>query len=415
VRRMLVVLLLVAGCTAPAAAAHHKPNHHKPGHGGPTTTTTVPTTTTTTPPTGCGGTMAVTVARAQTTSTAGPITITQGGTYAGFYRSDNPAVPAVTVQTTELVELDHACIEHAGLGIYASWTNAKLYVHDSTFQKLPTAGGAAFPGHRAIYAYAVTTLNVDNNLFIDGDGVYWQAETVSPTQGRFNRNVVVNVGRYLPDSLVNAFQTNKVTVGGLEVAWNKVTNTPLQSDIEDTFNFFESNGTSGAPFDVHHNLIDGGFPPTLGPGNYNGVGVVLGDDLGSYQRAHHNTIVQYVNAGVSIPAGTNLELDNNVVVNSGLINGVATGPDYGNGLTFWDGLEPGVPTNSSVHDNVVGYMRLDGTLVRSDYFTPRCGLDGNTCSNNTSMSGTIDAADEQAARDDWEAARVAAGVTIGPR
>ena len=75
-----------------------------------------------------------------------------------------------------------------------------------------------------------------------------------------------------------------------------------------------------------------------------------------------------------------------------------------------------MPTNNSVHDNVVGYNRFDGTLSRSDYWLPACGVDGNTCTNNTSMAGgLITTTDEQDARDDWDAARVAAGVTVGPR
>jgi chitinase len=397
----VLVLLAVAACATPAAAAHHKPNHHKPGHGTTTTTMPITTTTPTTVPVCSPGT---------------PVTVSSGTVLRGCYRSTDTGTPAITINTTQTVELDHARIEHAGIGVYVAQENGSINVHDSTFQKLATAPGAAYPGHRAIYAYGLTRFHVDNNKFIDGDGVYWQAETVSPTEGSFNRNEVYNVGRYLPDSLVNAFQTNNVDLGGLEVAWNKVVNDAGQSDIEDTFNFYESNGTSGAPFDVHHNLIDGGFPPTLGAGAYNGNGIVLADSFGSYQRAHHNWVVRYVNAGVGIPNGSNLEMDNNVVVNSGVINGVPTGPDYGNGMVLWDNASyAGVPTNCSAHDNVVGYMRLNGSLARSDYFMSECGINGNTCSNNTSMADPIDSTDEQAARDAWEAARVAASVTVGPR
>jgi hypothetical protein len=402
-RRTLFVLVLLAvavGAT-PAAAAHHKPNHHKPGHG---TTTTMPVTTTTptTVPVCSPGT---------------PVTVSSGTVLRGCYRSTDPGIPAITVDTTQPVELDHARVEHAGHGLWMERNGAQINVHDSTFQKLPTTFGAAAQ-QRAIYAWGAVRLHVVNNRLIDGDGVHWNEGTGQAVEGSFLRNEIWNVGRYQPTSLVQAFQFAQSSLGGLEVAWNKITNIFGQSDAEDVINFFTSGGTSLAPVDVHHNLVDGAYPLVSGPGSFTGGGINIGDNLPFYIRAHHNWVVSTTNFGLTIGSGNNLEIDNNVVVNDGLANGLATGPDFGNGINLWDSpTYTGVPTDCSVHDNVVGFIRVeaDEDLVRSDYFTPRCGLDGNTCSNNTSMSDPIDATDEQAARDAWEAARVAAGVTVGPR
>jgi hypothetical protein len=377
----------------------------------PTTTTTRPTTTTTRPTT--------TTTRSTTATTTAPpqgcqqpVTVTAAATLTGCYRSTNPATPTIRIQTTAPVELDHARIEHAGTGV-ETFSQGDIYIHDSTFQQLdPGAGNGS---GRAMLAYSVLRLVFEYNLLYDGAGVLWQAETVSPTFGRVRYNLAYNIGRYQPISFNPCFfQTNNVDVGGLEVAWNEIHNTPLMSGVEDVFNFYQSNGTASAPFDLHHNLIDGGYPTTLGPGAYNGAGTSLGDSGGSYQRAHHNWYVSTVNNGANIPAGDHIEIDHNVVVSDGLALGTPTGPDYGNGIFVWDNpAYPGTPTNVSAHDNTVGFNRVlsNGTLTRSDYYLPACAT--GACTN--SMAQPITSATEQAARNDWETVRAGAGVTIGPR
>jgi hypothetical protein len=446
-RAGLVVAVLLAGvlfAAMPVAAAHHKPTHHKPGHGGPTTTTTAPTTTTTTaptttttttPPTGCEATMGVTVARARATTTAGPITITQGGTYAGFYRSDNPAIPAVTIQTSQLVELDHACIEHAGMGVFSTWTDTRLDIHDSVFRKLPSTPGAAGE-QRAVYAYATARLNFDYNRLIDGDGVRFTAlgSSAGAEGGSFTHNEVINVGRYQPTELVQAFQLTSdssfdTVIPDMEVAWNKITNTFGESDVEDVISFVRSAGTSGHRIQVHHNLIDGGYPTSLGAGSfgYTGGGMNIGDGPGgptgsSFIDAHHNWIVAAANVGILVSGGTDHEVYENVVVCTGVVNGVITGSTFGNGIYDNFGTNN---VNKFIHNNTIGHLRPvnETTLVRNDVYFPSAAApfdvydaaDDAVHTPNTFLGADPTETDYQDARDDWEAARVAAGVTIGPR
>jgi hypothetical protein len=413
-RAALVVLVLLAGCV-PAYA------HHKPGHGPRPTTTTAAATTTTLPATTTTGAMPTTTVTMGNCNPGTPITITTGGTYTGCYRSTNPAVPAVTIETTQPVIFDHARVEHAGFGIYAYWDfQADLNIHDTTFQQLNP--GTGHGSARAVYAYNALKLVFEYNLLLDGAGVRWAGPDIDATLGRVRYNKALNIGRFTPpeEGLVQFLQTTEIDFpNGLEVAWNHVQNTPGLTHVEDVMNFSITNGAVGNLVEVHHNLLDGSYrPPTTGPYQHTGSGLILGDQGGTYQRAHHNWFVATLNAGPSIPAGSNLEMDNNTVVVSGIVNGVDSGPDWGNGLTIWDNPSySGVPSNNSVHDNTVGYMRLvSGSLERSDYWLPACGVDGNTCSNNTSMAGgAITTTDEQDARDAWEAARVAAGVTVGPR
>jgi hypothetical protein len=140
-KRILLALALITGLVATApglqAGAGHNPNH-KPK---PTTTTSSSTTTTTTtapPPT------TTTTTLPPSCSPGTPINVTTGGTYNGCYRSTDPAVPAVRISTTAPVELDHARIEHTGIGVYAFWDfQADLNIHDTTFQQLdPGSGGS---------------------------------------------------------------------------------------------------------------------------------------------------------------------------------------------------------------------------------------------------------------------------------
>ena len=287
----------------PAAA------HHKPGHGGGTTTTraatttTVAPTTTTLPATTTTGAMPTTTTTIMGTCSPGtPITITTGGTYTGCYRSTNPAVPAVTINTTAPVIFDHARVEHAGFGIYAYWDfQADLNIHDTVFKQLNP--GAGHGSARAVYAYNTLKLVFEYNELVDGAGVRWAGPDIDATLGRIRYNRAYNIGRYSPpeEGLVQFFQATEIDFpNGLEVAWNEIRNTPSLTHVEDVMNFSVTNGAVGNLVDVHHNLFDGSYrPPTTGPYQHTGSGLILGDQGGTYQRAHHNWFVATLNAGPS--------------------------------------------------------------------------------------------------------------------
>lgn len=359
------------------------------------------------------------------------ITITSGGTYSGCYVSTSSSTPAVTIQTTSPVEFAGARIEHEGIGIKANWDyQADLNIHDSTLIATEPDESTCTVDNDcgySVYAYKTLKLKYEHNFDKNSTGVFWSAPDVTPTVGLYRYNKVVNTGRWLGSDpwLAHAFQTNNVSVGGLEVAWNEFRNTYGQSDVEDPVNFYNSNGTSTAWWDVHHNLFDGGYPTTTGVVSYTGAGLVLGDAGGSYQKAHENIFVSMTNKGVGIPAGDHLEIYSNVVVNDGLAGGVITGPTFGQGVTVWDNPSyAGSPSNVSAHDNQIGNMRPvnSTTLERADKYLPACATDmavydsadDTACPNNNAISGTIDATTEATARAEADAARIAAGVTTGP-
>jgi hypothetical protein len=410
---LLLMLLVVAACSQ-AAAAHHKPNHHKPGHG---TTTTMPITTTTptTVPVCSPGT---------------PITVSSGTVLRGCYRSTDPAVPAITVTTTQLVELDHARVEHAGDGVRVVLNGAQLNIHDSTFQKLPTTPGVD-EEQRAVFAWGVIRLIVENNKMIDGDGVHWNDGDGTAVEGRFRYNEVYNVGRYRDDATphVQAFVANNARLGGMEVAWNKVVNTFGQTGGGgDIINFHQdspatpSGGVSGNHAQVHHNLIDGAYPIATGFADWFGGGIIVGDNGSSFIDVHHNWVIATTNYGIAIAGGTNHEIYDNVVVNTAVVNGVITGPDFGAGM--YDNFNT-ENVGNLIHDNTIGWVRPTSasTTERFDKYFPSAAspfdvynaADDAVYTNNTSMADPIDESDYAAARAAWEAARAAAGVVIGPR
>ena len=87
----------------------------------PTTTTSTTTTTTATIPGQC--------------TPGTPITITAGGVYSGCYESAMVGTPAVTVNTTQPVRLDHATVRHRGMGVFDvnDTVRGNLTIVNSTF------------------------------------------------------------------------------------------------------------------------------------------------------------------------------------------------------------------------------------------------------------------------------------------
>jgi hypothetical protein len=57
-----------------------------------------------------------------------PIVISKGGYYQGCYSSDNPNVPAITIQTTAAVTIGKSSIVSAGDAIQINTNNINLTV-----------------------------------------------------------------------------------------------------------------------------------------------------------------------------------------------------------------------------------------------------------------------------------------------
>ncbi len=341
------------------------------------------------------------------TAFQGPLKITSGGTYTGKYESTITSTPAVTIATSEPVVLSHMTIRHKGSGVFAQSSRANLTIVDSSFK-------ATDPGSVEkqwdVYAYEPTALVVEHNSFADGHGITINGNNLTTSPFRVNFNDFVNVGRYGAMEMVGPVHTDKVLAPGGQVRWNRSTAIYGQSVIEDAFGFYKTNGGTGNPFDIGHNLVNGAYPHSGNGSDFTGGAFDLGDGGGSWLLGNNNTAVNYTNNGFMIPSGHNITHQNSVAIYDGRAGFSDTGPvvssTFGNGVTTWH--NPAYPASSAVTVSGMkaGHSRLNGSWQRSDYNLPV----GTTASSTTSQSN---GAAEQAAVNAFEASAQAAGVTIG--
>jgi alkylated DNA nucleotide flippase Atl1 len=425
----LAALLLAVLAAAPSLATpppwangHPKP---KPTTTLAATTTTLPATTTTTAPTTT--TVAPTTTEPMPTTTVtmqgcqAPITISSGGVYSlGCVESTSTGTPAITISTTQPVTIERMLIKHKGVGVYAqTTTGTNVTIINSTL--LATNPGGQVDQH-ACYLRQPASFTFEHNRLIDGHGILLAGEDIATNPLRIRYNDFLDIVRYPKASVTSAIQFDKVSApNGALVSWNRVVNHHGRSSTEDVINMYQSNGAAGQLIEIDHNLIDGSYPITGDGAGFTGGGIDLGDSSGSYQVSHDNTVVRVTNNGLMIPAGSNLEHYANRVVNSGIADdGARVSSTFGNGMMVWDNPSyPGTPTVASEHDNTGDHRRWNGSAwERAWQWTPACDPAG-ACINNTNagLSLTDDAAWLAEINDaiaDWDTARVAAGVTVGP-
>ena len=366
-----------SGSTATTAPATGTPT---PTDTGTVTPTPSPTTTT---PAACGG----------------PITISVGGTYSGCYQSNSTGTAAVTVSTTQPVTLDHAQVVAKGYGLIDGQAGVRLTVTNSKFtQQNP----GAVVDHRAIaLTKGAGAVDIEHNSFVDGDGIWIS----SPTSNAFtlngvkvNYNYSQNVGRYPNPKdfgcCVQFLQFSEMTVPAAEVGWNHTLNVKGQSGVEDNINFWNSGGQPTSKTNVHNNLIDGAYPVTNDT-SFTGGGINLGDQGSHDNFGHDNTVVSTTNYGMGLSSSNNTDL-NNILIN----DGAEQTSVFGQAVTVFQNVVP-----AGVHSNGDRYNWHRSTTDTNQY----------PCYQSVYCGGQVlVTTTEQQARDAWDAARVTAGVTVGP-
>lgn len=359
-------------------------------------------------------------------SWVGPATISVGGSYSGWYESTDPNTPAVTISTTDPVTFDHARFRHRGFGLWAqATTGTNITVKDCRFEGLmaPTVIEA-----RAVYLLQPASVVIENNYFLNGHGVLINGNNVNCNPFRVRYNDYVDIGRWNASVFVGAVHFDQVLASsGAQISWNRVVNHYGRSNTEDVIGMHESHGggTNPTRIEIDHNLVDGSYPYTGDGASFTGGAIDLGDGSatgGTWQYAHDNTVVRYTNNGLMIPAGTDLEHANNRVVGSGIADDTTrVSSTFGNGLNLWDNPSYTVtPARATIHDSNGDHRRWNGSAWERNWQnTPACDPAGGCTSNtNLGLSLTTDSAWLAEVNDaiaDWEVARVAAGVVIGPR
>jgi len=339
----------------------------------------------------------------------GPLSITRGGTYSGCYQSRNPSEPAVAIMTTAAVTLDGVTIRHEGEAVTGE-EGAQLTVQNSKFVALDPAEEPA--DQRNVYLNHPAYLVFENNSLMYGHGVLINGQNSQTDYIRIRYNTATDLGRYAPSEYIQLVQFDKVVSGSAEIAWNTMINTYGQSVVEDAINMYQSSGLDADnPIDIHDNLLIGIYPRDGSGDDFTGGGIIAGDQGGNYTTIHHNRVVSSANYGVSIAGGQENHAYENRLVSDGLADtGAKVSAPYSQGVVLWNATGAEEPTNNSIRDNVVGWVRPDG---RADWwcaaYVPR-----TACSPNKPLPGKIGPAAEQAEQDSWWANVQEAGHVIGP-
>jgi hypothetical protein len=344
-----------------------------------------------------------------------PVTITTGGTYSGCYRSTDVRTPAVRVDTRSAVILSHATILGKGNGVVAGASpRPNLTITDSTF----TALDPGSPAHQmCVYADAPASLTIRHNQFTDCQGILVNGEglTTSPLSASYNN--YTNIGRYgQTDWFAGAVHTEDVKAPGATLDWNRITSHYRISVSEDVFGLVDTNGASGSPIHIAHNLVNGDYPSSEHGSSFSGVAFDLSDRGGIYQNAHDDTAVNYAGSGFAAGSGSNIHFTNDTAVSDGLAdNGARVNAAFGDGFSTWHNSSyPASGPHLYVASSRSGQLRWTGSSwERADYYLPYCNP-STACTGNKAL-GTVNGASERAAIAAYETSVRAAGVTIGPR
>jgi hypothetical protein len=373
---------------------------------------------------------------------SGPLTITQGGTYSGNWRSTDPNTPAVTVATTAPVLIQNSYVTGPYDLIADRFTRSHLTVKN-------VIGIAVNPNVRGqinglfIDAENPSLLDVENCYFENVPFGVWVRGYGGSRDGTETITILNNRGRnmlglesdgnngYLPGETYwqwsHAIQlSNMASVPGIQIAWNEIVNYPHQSLVNENINFYDSGGTADSPAAVHDNYIQGAYAYNPAIDSYNGGGFTTdgsGKDTvqtaSAYNSVYNNQVVGTVNMGIEFGAGHDNVAYNNTVISSGLLSDGTKIPAQNVGLTVYDAygnVANGSMYNNEMHNNTVGWMcwasqcAWDG--YRNDKYFP---LDNSDYSTNQSISAnpiTLQAEDGEYAT--WLAKLSANGMAVGP-
>ena len=324
----------------------------------------------------CGGSSAH-AAVVVSNATAGPLTITQGGTYSGSWTSTDPQTPAVLIQTNDPVVLRDATITSQGdlIDIRGSGAGAHVTVQNVTGTALDP-GVAGLQRGSFVAAEQVASLKVNHCTMA---GVRFGVKVLSSTATflSITQNSATELEDRVSDGqggllaqrpdLGHFVMLNGVTApNGAEIAWKQVIDTIGQSSTEDVFNIYKSQGTPTALINVHDNYMEG-YSSTSSP-SYTGSGLIADGDASqpvtAYVNFTANEMVHTAGSGVEIANGHDILARNNRVVSCGVD---AAGNWYAmpfvNAVVVWNYYGAAQFSNLKVAGTVGGMLRPSATLT----------------------------------------------------
>jgi hypothetical protein len=307
---------------------------------------------------------------------AGPIVITQGGTYSGTWRSDDPKVAAVTIRTNDPVVVRNSHLSSRGdlLVVSGVKTGANVTVENVTGTALDPGVSGQTRGS-FLKASNVASLVVKNNTMT---GVLFGIKVWSsqPTKLEILNNQATDLEDRASDGN-GGFLAKRPAMGhfvilngvsaasGAEIAWNKVVQTIGQTSTEDVINIYESQGTAAHPIYVHDNYMEGASSPVY-TNHYTGTALITdgaatdGNQPTAYVDFENNQVVATAGTGVGIAAGHDIQASGNHVVSCGV---TADGNWYAwgaNAVVIWNFYKNKSFYNNHVSGTVGGVVAPDG-------------------------------------------------------
>ena len=339
---------------------------------------------------------------------SGPLTITQGGTYSGNWKSADPHTPAVTVATTAPVLIQNSYLTGPSDLIAAPYYGNNITVKNVIGIGLnPNVLGQA--NGLFVNVISPSLLDVENcyfesvlfGVYVRGyggnrDGT--QTITILNNRGRNILGLESNGNNgYLTGETnwqwAHAIQLSEInSVPGVTIAWNEIINYPNQSLVNENINMYDSGGTSSSPAEFHDNYIQGAYAYNPPVDAYNGGGFVT-DGSGSdtvatasaFNSVYNNQIVGTVNMAIEFSSGHDNVAYNNRAVSSGLLANGTKIPAQNVGLAIDDiygNIENGSMYNNNMYSNTVGWMcwapRCAANGYRNDEYFPNDSSDYST-------------------------------------
>jgi hypothetical protein len=324
---------------------------------------------------------------------SGPLVITQGGTYTGHWQSANPAVAAVTINTSEPVNIENSVIVSAGNLIYGRNING-------TISNVTGFGTGAKIG-KFLDATVGSSLSITGNRMSNVWGIRISgASAGASAQITIENNIGYNMVNDIGDA-AHFIQLVNGIFPGATISGNVAIDAPFKSNVEDVINLYNARGTSANHIAVKNNTIMGAYPLNASGGSYSGGGIIA-DGSGSattatasaYINIANNTVIDTTNYGVAIASGNNNTLTNNVVVSSGILNGTTPVQAQNIGMYVWN-VNKQSPTaffNDSAFGNQVFWMKVSNSEVArqstNDWWLPDCKSTAIGGCTNSTLSNT---------------------------
>jgi parallel beta-helix repeat protein len=320
--------------------------------------------------------------------------VTQNGNVITGSFQGTVTTPAISITTTKPIIIQNSTVTGPGDLIYGNRANVTV---------INTVGLGTNPNQlnvqKGMFVHIENAINVlvqNCSIYQTRFAVYvhnYVGNYTSSQTIKVLKNAIWNIdarpsdgnGGYATSGSYNGhgIQLNFIqNVPNMEIGNNKMINFPLQSQVMENVNIYESSGTPTSHLLIHDNFMQGAYPTQIGVDSYSGGGIVLDGKktdtaatATAFTDMYNNTVVSTANTGISIAAGHDNTAYNNTIVSSGYTSYCLFATRKGAvGMYNWNlySQTADVFFNNHIHDNTIGLVSNDGTglPMRNDWWLP---------------------------------------------